>query len=243
MECVSSISCYGRSTRYRTAMTRHQLSASAKRWLGRTGWVWRPIRRIHLQGGSTRPRNSVSIWNDRASSPVPAVARTPRRRRRYAAPCCSPLQTSLCERASHRPLYCGALRARASSLAPGSWVIVASNAVLHASLSSAFFFLRQDVISSALGINALQSLSTSGVHAMRCSSVPCENEWAGDTVADSRVNKMLHDAERANRSIIHIFWHFTLIRGPAIRSPGVDTRGPARHMDCRDETPKPRAFP
>jgi hypothetical protein len=30
---------------------------------------------------------------------------------------------------------------------------------------------------------------------------------------------MLHDAERANRSIIHLFWHFTLIRGPAIRSP------------------------
>ena len=30
---------------------------------------------------------------------------------------------------------------------------------------------------------------------------------------------MLHDAERANRSIIHIFWHFTLIRRPAIRSP------------------------
>jgi hypothetical protein len=29
---------------------------------------------------------------------------------------------------------------------------------------------------------------------------------------------MLHDAERANRSIIHIFWYFTLIRGPAIRS-------------------------
>ena len=48
------------------------------------------------------------MWKNRASSPVPAAARTPRRRRRCAAPCCSPLQTSFCDRASHRSLSCGA---------------------------------------------------------------------------------------------------------------------------------------
>ena len=105
------------------------------------------------------------------------------------------------------------------SLTPGSWVVAGSNAVLHASLSSAFFSLRQDVISSALGINAPQSLSTSGVHAMRCSSVPCEKQGAGESVAESRASKMPHDAEQVSRSIIHFFSLFTLIRGPAIRNP------------------------
>jgi hypothetical protein len=104
------------------------------------------------------------------------------------------------------------------SLTPGSWVIAAPDAVLHASLSSAFFPLRQVVISSALGMNSLQSLSTSGVHAMRCSSVPCEKEGAGKTVADSRASKMSH-GEQASRGIIHFFRLFTLIREPAIRNP------------------------
>ena len=62
------------------------------------------------------------------------------------------------------------------SPALGGCFISASNAVLQVSLSSAFFSPRQIVISSALGMNALQSLSTSGVHARRWSSVPCEKE-------------------------------------------------------------------
>ncbi len=70
------------------------------------------------------------------------------------------------------------------SLALVGWLIPASNTVLHASLSSALFSLRQIVISSALGTNALQSLSTSGAHAKRCASVPCEKEGAGEAVAD-----------------------------------------------------------
>jgi hypothetical protein len=45
------------------------------------------------------------------------------------------------------------------SITLGSWVVAASNVVLHASLSSAFFSLRQVVISSALGMNVLQSLT------------------------------------------------------------------------------------
>jgi hypothetical protein len=35
-------------------------------------------------------------------------------------------------------------------------------------------------------MNALQSLSTAGVHARRCSGVPCEKDGAGDAVADSK---------------------------------------------------------
>jgi hypothetical protein len=60
-----------------------------------------------------------------------------------------------------------------------------SSAALQASLRTAFFSLRQIVISSALGMNALQSLNTSGVHAMRCSGVPCK-ERACVTVVDSK---------------------------------------------------------
>src|SRR6202022_362195 len=93
------------------------------------------------------------------------------------------------------------LRAAVPSLTPGSGFISASNAVLHASLSSAFFSLRQVVISSALGMNALQSLSTSGVHAKRCSSVPCEKEGAGETVADSKASDTHHRAKGIGRSI------------------------------------------
>ena len=78
------------------------------------------------------------------------------------------------------------------SLTLGSCFISASSAVLHASLSSAFFSLRQIVISSALGMNALQSLSTSGVHAKRCSGVPCEKEGEGEVVAHSRASEAHH---------------------------------------------------
>ena len=104
------------------------------------------------------------------------------------------------------------------SPALGGCLIPASNAVLQASLSSAFFSLRQIVISSALGMNALQSLSTSGVHAKRCSGVPCEKEGAGKAVADSNASDTHHRAEDGRRSIIHLFWLSMFIRGPAIRN-------------------------
>jgi hypothetical protein len=50
-------------------------------------------------------------------------------------------------------------------------------------------------------MNALQSLSTSGVHAKRCASVPCEKEGAGETVADSKANDT-HCAKGIGRSSI-----------------------------------------
>jgi hypothetical protein len=37
-------------------------------------------------------------------------------------------------------------------------------------------------------MNALQSLNTWGVHAARCSGVPCAKEGAGETVADSKAS-------------------------------------------------------
>jgi hypothetical protein len=82
------------------------------------------------------------------------------------------------------------------SLELGSCLVPASTAVLHASLSSAFFSLRQVVISSASGMNALQSLSTSGVHAERCSSVPCAKQGAGEAVVDSKISDPHNCAKR-----------------------------------------------
>jgi hypothetical protein len=67
-------------------------------------------------------------------------------------------------------------------------------------------------------MNALQSLSTSGVHAKRCSGVPCENEGAGEAVADSRASDTHHRAKGISRSMIHLFWLSTFIRRPAIRN-------------------------
>ena len=104
------------------------------------------------------------------------------------------------------------------STALGGCFIPASNAVLQASLSSAFFSLRQIVILSALGMNALQSLSTSGVQAKRCSSVPCENEGSGEATAHSTASDTRHCVKGVSRSSIHLFRLSTFIRGPAIRN-------------------------
>jgi hypothetical protein len=83
--------------------------SSAKRQQSRMGSLDRSTRRIHSSiGRGTRPRNSVARWKDRAGSPIPAVARTPRRQKDCAAPCCSPPQTSYCEQTSLRSLSCGA---------------------------------------------------------------------------------------------------------------------------------------
>jgi hypothetical protein len=91
------------------------------------------------------------------------------------------------------------------SFALGSCLIPASIAGLHASLSSAFFSLRRLVIASALGMSALQSLSTSGVHAKRCSSVPCAKQRAGEVVVSNIAPNAHRDAESADRRRILLF--------------------------------------
>jgi hypothetical protein len=48
-------------------------------------------------------------------------------------------------------------------------------------------------------MNALQSLSTWGVHAKRCSGVPCEKEGVGETVADSKASNTHHRAKGIGR--------------------------------------------
>jgi hypothetical protein len=50
-------------------------------------------------------------------------------------------------------------------------------------------------------MNALQSLSASGVHAIRCSDVPCEKEAAGEAVADSKTSDTHHCTKAIGRSI------------------------------------------
>jgi hypothetical protein len=192
------------------APTQRQRSASARRQRVRMESLERSIRQIQSSpctGGSTRPRNSASRWKDRASSQVPAVANTPRRQRGCAAPCCSPIQTSFCEQTSCRSLYLAVRwRAPLPSLTLGICGISAWITFMHASLSSAFLFLRQVVISSALGMNALHSLNTSGVHARRCSSVPCEKQAAGETVVYSNTSDTHDRAKDIGRSGTHLFW-------------------------------------
>jgi hypothetical protein len=53
-------------------------------------------------------------------------------------------------------------------------------------------------------MNALQSLSTSGVHAKRCSSVPCAKQGAGEAVVDSKVSDPHNCAKRIGRSSVHL---------------------------------------
>jgi hypothetical protein len=50
-------------------------------------------------------------------------------------------------------------------------------------------------------MNGLQSLIASGVHAVRCASVPCEKEGVGETVADNRTSNTHHCAQGIGRSI------------------------------------------
>jgi hypothetical protein len=102
------------------------------------------------------------------------------------------------------------------SPALGICVISACIAFLHASLSSAFLSLRQAVISSALGMNVLQSLSASGVHAKRCSRVPWEKERAGETVADSKASDTHDFAKSVGRSIGFFRSAIFIIRLPFI---------------------------
>jgi hypothetical protein len=86
---------------------------------------------------------------------------------------------------------------------------------LHASLSSGLRSLRQVVMSSALGMNELQSLNTSGMHAWRCSDVPCEDERAGQAVASSK-HRDIHDrAKDLGRRGVHLFRIFVFIKSLA----------------------------
>jgi hypothetical protein len=66
-------------------------------------------------------------------------------------------------------------------------------------------------MSSALGMNALQSLSTWGVHARRCSGVPCAKAGTDETVADSRASDTHNRAKGIGRSIrLFCFSMFTI---------------------------------
>jgi hypothetical protein len=67
--------------------------------------------------------------------------------------------------------------------------IPAKMTCLHASLSSAFLCLRQAVIWSASGMNALHRRSASGVQARRASGVPCAMTEAGEAINDSKATR------------------------------------------------------
>lgn len=99
------------------------------------------------------------------------------------------------------------LRVLLASLAPGTWVISTWITCLQASLSSELRSLRQIAMSSAFGMNALQSLNASGVHAARCSGVPCENEGAGREMASSRHRDAprLRDLDRRSVRLSELF--------------------------------------
>ena len=95
----------------------------------------------------------------------------------------------------------------------GSCFVPVPIAALQASLGSELFSLRQVVISSALGMNALQSLSTSGVHAKRCSGVPCEKERAGDVVVGSKASDTHNCAKGVSQSSMRWCWLSVFMRG------------------------------
>ena len=100
------------------------------------------------------------------------------------------------------------------SLAPGICGISTWITCLQVSLSSELRSLRQIVMSSALGMNALQNRNTSGVHAARCSGVPCENEGADQAVASIR-HRDTPRARDIDRRGIGLFELFVFIRNLA----------------------------
>jgi hypothetical protein len=63
-------------------------------------------------------------------------------------------------------------------------------------------------------MNALQSLSTSGVQARRWSSVPCEKEGVGEAVTDSKKSDKRHRLKCVSRSDIHLFRFSAFIKAP-----------------------------
>jgi hypothetical protein len=149
--------------------------------------------------------------------------------------CCSPTQISFCERASRQFLYFVArLPAPALSLAAGDWLVLASITDLHASLSSALFSPRQAVIASALGMNALHNLSTSGVHASCCSSVPCAKLGVGEAAADSMAANIHDRAKGIDRNSIALFLLSMFIAGSVAHG-----RGPLDLVITDVDTPLP----
>jgi hypothetical protein len=112
------------------------------------------------------------------------------------------------------------LPAPALSLATGGGLVLASITGLHASLSSALLSLRQAVIASALGMSALQSLSTSGVHASCCSSVPWAKPGVGEAAADSMAANIHDRAKGVDRRRIVLFLLSVFIAGSAVRGRG-----------------------
>jgi hypothetical protein len=120
------------------------------------------------------------------------------------------------------------LRGLMVSLAPGIWVISTWITCLQASLSSELRSLRQIATSSAFGMNALQSLNASGVHAARCSGVPCENEGAGQIVASSR-HKDVPRARDLDHRGIRLSELFVFIRSLALINRGRYPASSSRH--------------
>jgi hypothetical protein len=122
------------------------------------------------------------------------------------------------------------------SLALGICVMSTWITCLQASLSSELRSLRQIAISSAFGMNALQSLNASGVHAARCSGVPCENEGAGQAAASSR-HRDIPRARYLDCPGVCLSGLFVFIKSLALietdtrpRQADIDTRRPERGL-------------
>jgi hypothetical protein len=88
------------------------------------------------------------------------------------------------------------------SLLSGDFVPGTTN-FRHASLSSVLLSLRQAVMSFASGMNALQSLNTSGVQACRASGVPCAKDVAGGAIADTKAGSKHHRLIGFSQNRIH----------------------------------------
>jgi hypothetical protein len=126
------------------------------------------------------------------------------------------------------------LPAPALSLAAGGGLVLASITGLHASLSSAVLSLRQAVIASALGMNALHNLSTSGVHASCCSRVPCAKPGVDKPAADSMAANIHDRAKGLDRNSIALFLLSMFIAGSAAHG-----RGPLDLIITDVDTPLP----
>jgi hypothetical protein len=130
------------------------------------------------------------------------------------------------------------LPAPALPLATGGGLVLASITGLHASLSSALLSLRQAVIASASGMNALHSLSASGVHASCCSSVPWAKPGVAEAAADSMAANIHDRAKGIDRNSIALFLLSMFIAGSAAHGRGpldliitdVDTLLPERAL-------------
>jgi hypothetical protein len=67
-------------------------------------------------------------------------------------------------------------------------------------------------------MNALQSLNTSGVHAKRCSGVPCAKQRAGVVIANSMATNARHGAKGIDRNGTALFWLSMFIGGLAMHN-------------------------